>query len=557
MMNNCYRNSKVTQAITFSFIKTIAVVILLLLGCSPNGDLTGTGSQAGNGRIACIIFNEDGSPAVGASIRLRSRDFIPDQDSNFVDTVSRNTVTDKNGAFTIDSVDSGSYFIEINDGNSHAVLLSCEMTNDDTILKLPEATLLPTGTIRGTFSTKPDGSKALSIQIYGLERSGVYDSSSGEFFIKDVPGGRYTIRIHATSGIYKPIEIQNVTLSPDNITNVGIIDFIRQSTWSHSQKVYINTTSTGADVAATVTNFPLLLRLRQENFVFSNARTDGSDIRFSKSNGASLGYEIERWDADKQEAEIWVMVDTVFGNNSIQHFMMYWGNPDATDSSSSTSVFDTSKGFTGVWHLDETDGNAYDASSNNFNGLDSGCTTTTGMIGNARKLTNKSHVKIPGLLNTPSNVTLSAWAQCDTSTGSGQEILSMGDAVLIRMDDNSGLGTIGSFFYDSTNYTATKTGMFYAKTGWHHIAYTIDIRNSIQKLFIDGVESATTSDSSTINYNGLGTDTYIGKHGNRKQSFYFNGRIDEVRVNNTAVSSDYIKLCFMNQRADDKLVNFK
>jgi hypothetical protein len=125
------------------------------------------------------------------------------------------------------------------------------------------------------------------------------------------------------------------------------------------------------------------------------------------------------------------------------------------------------------------------------------------------------------------------------------------------MDDNSGMGTLGSFFYDSSNYIAANTGKFYAKTGWHHIAYIFDIEKHLQKLFIDGVLSAATSDSGSIHYTGLGTDTYIGKHGNKRHNFNFVGRIDEARVNNTAVSSDYVKLCFMNQRVDDKLVNLK
>ena len=38
---------------------------------------------------------------------------------------------------------------------------------------------------------------------------------------------------------------------------------------------------------------------------------------------------------------------------------------------------------------------------------------------------------------------------------------------------------------------------------------------------------------------------------------YWNGKIDEVRVEKVARSADWIKLCFMNQREDDKLVRFK
>ena len=37
----------------------------------------------------------------------------------------------------------------------------------------------------------------------------------------------------------------------------------------------------------------------------------------------------------------------------------------------------------------------------------------------------------------------------------------------------------------------------------------------------------------------------------------FNGLIDEVRVSSIAHSEDWVKLCFMNQKADDALVEFR
>jgi hypothetical protein len=39
--------------------------------------------------------------------------------------------------------------------------------------------------------------------------------------------------------------------------------------------------------------------------------------------------------------------------------------------------------------------------------------------------------------------------------------------------------------------------------------------------------------------------------------YFFNGIIDEVRVSSIDLSADWIKLCFMNQRPDDKLIVFK
>jgi hypothetical protein len=39
--------------------------------------------------------------------------------------------------------------------------------------------------------------------------------------------------------------------------------------------------------------------------------------------------------------------------------------------------------------------------------------------------------------------------------------------------------------------------------------------------------------------------------------YYFGGKIDEVRVSSTALSADWIKLCYMNQKESDMLVRFK
>jgi hypothetical protein len=42
-----------------------------------------------------------------------------------------------------------------------------------------------------------------------------------------------------------------------------------------------------------------------------------------------------------------------------------------------------------------------------------------------------------------------------------------------------------------------------------------------------------------------------------KNARYFRGKIDEIRIAGTARSSDWIKLCFMNQKQRGLLVEFK
>ena len=60
-----------------------------------------------------------------------------------------------------------------------------------------------------------------------------------------------------------------------------------------------------------------------------------------------------------------------------------------------------------------------------------------------------------------------------------------------------------------------------------------------------------------IVYSGVGADVYFGKHGNGKTAFNFIGAIDEVGIAGFTRSEGWIRLSYMNQRPDDKLVVWK
>ena len=80
--------------------------------------------------------------------------------------------------------------------------------------------------------------------------------------------------------------------------------------WSSSRTLYLNTNpTTGANVAGDIVNFPVLVRLTSSNWP-TGAKSDGTDIRFSKNDGTHLYYERERWDNENHLAEFWVLVDT-------------------------------------------------------------------------------------------------------------------------------------------------------------------------------------------------------------------------------------------------------
>jgi hypothetical protein len=147
----------------------------------------------------------------------------------------------------------------------------------------------------------------------------------------------------------------------------------------------------------------------------------------------------------------------------------------------------------------------------------------------------------------------------DSNGGSGGEILSIGDAVSFRLDDNrAGFGTEGCFHLNNndTSFSNVPSNVKVDGTGWRYVVLTFDNASLIQALYIDGICYGRIPGVGAINYSGVGINTLIGKHGNGKNNFNFMGRIDEARINTTALSVDWIELCYKNQGQQDALITY-
>jgi hypothetical protein len=312
-------------------------------------------------------------------------------------------------------------------------------------------------------------------------------------------------------------------------------------------------------VAGTVYCFPVLVRLSPPAFDFSQAFPDGRDVRFAKADSTPQSFEIERWDPVTKLAEVWVRADTVRGSDSTQSMMMFWGNPEAEGFSNSGVVFGADNGFIGAWHMDIA---CTDATDNHYDATNFGAENVTGIIGNAKKFDGEDSIRIVGLLSQPVTLTLSGWVMTDTTVHSGQDILSLGDAVLIRANEVVGGYGTGGYAHQYTRngdtaFLKVTSGINIAKTGWRHIAFSFDNTTQAHSLYIDGVPVRVDNSVNAIDYAGVGVNTFIGAHGNGKRSYNTRGCIDEVRVCAVARSGNWIRLCYMNQRLDDKFIIFK
>ncbi len=538
----------------------ILIVFALINVCCTSGDsIAGTGSQSGNGRILGVAYTSDSTPAANAVVRVRLQNYTAAKALQKSSNAWRDLRTDASGKFSVDSLDTGKYFVEINDENAHAVLFACTLSRHDSLADLQKGVLQPTGTISGTFINEVD-TVAMHVQICGLERSGVRDLSTGGFIINDVPAGTFTVRVQAISSSYKSIDIPEVEVRSGAAASVGTIDYLSLSMWQYSKRLYFNTTASGVQVSGMVYDFPVLLRLNENNFEFSSAKPNGSDLLLTKSDGTAIPFEIEHWDAQKKNAAVWFKADTLTGGDSSRYVMMYWGNPQAVTMPDYKNVFDTTAHFAGVWHLNDTGMVSTDATVNGNNGSNSGCTSSDGLIGTSRRFTDATFIKIPGVFNNPINLTLSAWVASDTTTG--QEVISLGDAILIRLDEHiNSAGTAGSYHSDSldelSSFSITGSGVTLAKSGWRYVVYTHNSSTHTQALYIDGIQVAVTNFTAPIYYNGVGKDTYLGIHGNGKTIFNFVGHLDEVRVQNAVMSADWVRLCYENQKASDALLQFR
>lgn len=355
--------------------------------------------------------------------------------------------------------------------------------------------------------------------------------------------------------------------------------------WAWYKNISINTTSSGANVAGTVTNFPLLLRLTSANAdVFSQAATTGTDIRFTKANGTTrLRYQIERWNAGGQAAEIWVLMDTVYGNNSSQSVRMYWGKSGAADSSNGASVFQTANGFQGVWHMGggSNTANEADASGNGFTATQSGSPTdTVGTIGRSRKVASfnggsnaaSQYLVVNNSAGSALNLTqggpfsLSAWVTTGALSATAYRSIvgKSNNQYALKMGTlNTTLNGFEGHEYESSpiGWRAV-IGTAPAINTWYHLTF---VRNGAgpagaESLYVNGT-LATVTQTFTANtiarnagYNltigALASGTVPGT----TFSEGWNGVIDEVRISSAIRTSHWVKLDYENQKANQGMV---
>lgn len=164
---------------------------VLSLSCNSSQTVAGGGTGAGNAAIAGRVIYSDNNPVVGANVRLRPETYVseaPDTPDGVLRRSVADGTTDASGAFRFDSIDTGTYVIEVvdADGKNGTMFRHYCSTNDiDTLLP---RVVSPVVRVSGTVIVHGLPSRAL-VQVYGTDIACKTDGL-GKFELPALPVGK-------------------------------------------------------------------------------------------------------------------------------------------------------------------------------------------------------------------------------------------------------------------------------------------------------------------------------------------------------------------------------
>lgn len=556
-----------------NFILNI-ILLLIILSCNQD-KVSGTDDVQDTGVVAGILLDSNNSPAIHIPVKLMKSNCLPYIQGNCDGPES---YTDSSGKYSLELPDSGTYNLSALATQSKLGVLAFNL-----IVKLGQTQSVPTQKLTPLANVKvilPKNGEITQGYLYipGTPYS-IYtdENKSDTLTLVNVPVGLIPSLEFQETQVLKTFQIsQNI----DHSKTGTVIEtpFIE---WKYSTKITLNTSETGANLKTSLFQYPLLVRLNSNNFNFGEAEANGSDLRFTNSTGNPLTFSIEKWDLFSKEASIWVLMDTVFPNQSAQFISMYWGNSQANSLSKPKSVFDTANGFAGVWQFSEDSTSAqhhsFEDQTPNLNHdsvsvLLKRPSYTSGNMGAGVYFDGMNQgILIP---HHPSLdfqkkpfFTLSLWVKPMENQISQASLLCKGYAhsgEQYCLDFNHSENFYRAYVWDKTSPTPVQDSSLFQlrsplppKPNWEFLTYTFD-GTSMQTLYVNGVEVAR-KPVSLDSLTSTSLPLSIGTKRNNPDSTYsmnFKGILDEIRISRTVRSSDWIKMDFLTQSPGSSLLTF-
>lgn len=319
--------------------------------------------------------------------------------------------------------------------------------------------------------------------------------------------------------------------------------------WKYRKEFVLDASPTGADVAASASDVPVLIRLSLGNFTyFNDVKADGADFRLIAGDDKTpLKFHIEKFDATNQMALIWVRIPQVTGGAKTDKFYAYYGNPDAPAASDGPGTYDTAQAL--VLSAPDPSGKPTDATAYKNNPDQSTAQPNpASLIGAGFKFAGKELIRIPdstSLKLTPEQgFTATAWLRIEQAQQAVVLALSDGARSLQLAVDGAKLVARASL--GGAPVIVTQPADL-ALSAWHHVAITAG--SGKLTLYVDGVAAS----SAPVTLSELHGPFTVGSDGT---AAFLTGEVDEVQVAKTARSAEWIKASASSQAAEGKLVGY-
>ncbi len=547
----------------------LCFAVCALLACSHSTTLSGgTTTETTNGLTACVRY-ADGSLAANAIISIRPQLYL-----RGIDTVStadsNDAVTSSKGMFVVGGLRAGMYRLTIltRDSLFGASISDLSLgkganSKADTI-QIDTIILEHTGSLAGfiPFDSSTSAPRVV-LRLYGTD------------FIDTInPGTRFVYAGFAPSSYLPAVSINRLpsfsidtvqVLAHDTAILTGA-PFFNPTAFAGNKKILVNTSQSGTLLTTDVTQFPLLVRLNStdptDSAIFVHS-PNSNYIQFFSNDSIPLQFEVEEWDtlASPKTACFWVKVPTLYANDSIQAIHLYYGIY-TKPSHPTLRLFDKGYGYSAVWHLCEKSRDSlYDATGtvtlvSSFSQRQPG----PALIAGGQKLNGVSQYIDGGdfnYFNGATSFTISMWVNADTfpfemihltsTAGLPQElnrasltIDSLGNIIAYGSNSDSSRSLLTAY---STSKLSTHT--------WYLISGIFMFASDSIVINVNGTEAPTLRSGTMGSVQGSGITTAPVKcsigYDPLQHSGYSKGTLDEIRMFRSALSADWLKLCYTSQ----------
>jgi biopolymer transport protein ExbB len=320
--------------------------------------------------------------------------------------------------------------------------------------------------------------------------------------------------------------------------------------WAYRKKITIDPGTAGAALTQDAGRVPILLRLHDGNFRFSDAKDDGSDLRLVDIDDATpLKFHIDTYDGLLGIALVWVDVPLLRAGAPTE-FYLYYGNTNAPVGGDPRGTYDADT--TLVYHFGEAAAPPRDQTAYNNAGEPAVTSVDAAIIGRGARFNGTNTITLPGspslAIGAGAAFSWSAWVKSDAPQA---------NAVLFAKRDGPNALVIG--LDQDVPYVAVTTGGATSRTpavpaitpaAWHHVAVTAS--DGIT-LYVDGRPATTlavplpsVSGAASLGAPGAGVPIGAG----------FVGEMDELQLAKVARTQAFITAAFASQGPDGQMLAY-